>query len=153
MLPMRGFAIALAAVFALLAVSPAHAQSSPPVIGYVAAFKGLDRIIDEADFSRYTHVDLAFVNPGRDGTISVAGTPACAPDGKDGPNVSPASLRRFVDAAHRAGAKVLVSVGGGVIPPCSGDWAQLLQPQTRGRIVAGLIALIDEYGFDGLDMD
>ena len=144
------FASALA--LALLA-TPAQAKSSPPVIGYVAAFKGLDRIVDEADFSRYTHVDLAFVNPGRDGAIRVAGALACAPDGRGGANVSPASLRRLVDAAHRAGAKVLVSVGGGIIPPCSGDWAQLLEPATRDRIVAGLVALIDEYGFDGLDMD
>src|SRR5215210_5606815 len=150
---MRRFAITLAAALALLAGSPAQAKSPPPVIGYVAAFKGLDRIIDEADFTRYTHVDLAFVNPGRDGSISVAGALACAPDGKGGANVSPRSLRRLVEAAHRAGAKVLVSVGGGVIPPCSGDWAQLLQPQTRDKIVAGLIQLIDEYGFAGLDMD
>ena len=150
---MGRFAIALSAVLALLAGSPALAKSSPPVIGYVPAFKGLDRVIDGADFARYTHVDLAFVNPGRDGSISVGGALACAPDGKGGANVSPRSLRRLVEAAHRAGAKVLVSVGGGVIPPCSGDWAQLLQPTTRGRIVAGLVRLIDEYGFDGLDMD
>jgi GH18 family chitinase len=153
MAAMGRFAIAFSAALALLAGSAAQAKSSPPVIGYVAAFKGLDRIVDEADFSRYTHVDLAFVNPGRDGAISVDGALACAPDGKGGANVSPASLRRLVETAHRAGAKVLVSVGGGVIPPCSGDWAQLLQPQTRGKIVAGLVALIDEYGFDGLDID
>src|SRR5687767_6565857 len=134
---------ASALALALLA-TPARAEPTTPVIGYVAAFKGLDRIVDEADFSRYTHVDLAFVNPGRDGAISVNGALACAPDGRGGANVSPASLRRFVEAAHRAGAKVLVSVGGGVIPPCSGDWAKLLEPPNRGRIVAGLIALIDE---------
>ena len=150
---MGRFAIAVPAALALLAASPAQAKRTPPVIGYVAAFKGLDRIVDEADFSLYTHVDLAFVNPDRAGNISVDGALACAPDGKSGANVSPRSLRRLVDAAHRAGAKVLVSVGGGVIPSCSGDWAQLLEPQTRGRIVAGLLALIDEYRFDGLDMD
>src|SRR5688572_14362256 len=112
---MGRFAIALSAALALFAASPAHAKSSPPVIGYVAAFKGLDRIVDKADFSRYTHVDLAFVNPGSDGSISVDGQLDCAPDGPGGANVSPRSLRRLVDAAHRAGSKVLVSVGGGVI--------------------------------------
>jgi GH18 family chitinase len=150
---MGRFAIAVSAALALLAASPGVAQSSPPVIGYVAAFKGLDRIVDRADFSRYTHVDLAFVNPGRDGSISLDGRLACAPDGPGGANVSPISLRRLVDAAHGAGAKVLVSVGGGVIPPCSGDWAQLLEPSNRGKIVAGLVQLVDEYGFDGVDID
>ena len=129
---MGRLAIAISAALALLAASPAPAKSSPPVIGYVAAFKSLDRIVDRADFTRYTHVDLAFVNPGREGAISVDGRLACAPDGPGGANVSPRSLRRLVETAHRAGAKVLVSVGGGVIPACSGDWAQLLEPANRG---------------------
>ena len=61
---MGRFAIAVSAALALLAASPVAAKSSPPVIGYVAAFKGLDRIVDRADFSLYTHVDLAFVTDG-----------------------------------------------------------------------------------------
>ena len=67
--------------------------------------------------------------------------------------VSGESLRRLVEAGHKAGAKVLVSVGGGVIPPCSGDWAKLLEPKSRTRVVHGLVGLVDRYGLDGVDVD
>ena len=146
------FALAFAVGMGLVARPAAKAESSPPVIGYVAAFKGLDRIVERADFRQYTHVDLAFVNPDRAGNIAIDGKPVCAPN-SDGTNVSPESLRRLVRAAQDAGAKVLVSIGGGVIPPCAGDWAQLLEPRTRPKVVAGLVRLIDHYGFDGLDVD
>jgi GH18 family chitinase len=58
-----------------------------------------------------------------------------------------------VGSAHRNGSKVLASLGGAVIPPCGGDWALLLEPQTRPKLVAHLIAMVERYGLDGLDVD
>jgi len=67
--------------------------------------------------------------------------------------VSDAQLRALVASAHRHGTKVLASLGGAVIPPCGGDWARLLGPQTRSNLVRNLVDLVDRYDLDGLDID
>jgi chitinase len=48
---------------------------------------------------------------------------------------------------------VLVSIAGGVIPDCSGDWKALLAPGRRAATVAALIDLSDTLGLDGVDID
>jgi GH18 family chitinase len=136
---------------ALFAASPVHAANAV-VIGYVPAFRGLDDVIERADFRNYTHVDLAFVNPGPSGEIFGDGQLACAPAGP-GIMVSDDALRKLVRKAHRARAKVLVSIGGGTIPPCSGDWAMLARPEARQKVIDGLVSLVDRYRLDGIDID
>jgi GH18 family chitinase len=122
------------------------------VIGYLPAFKGFDAVTQRADLHPYTHVDLAFVNPGPSGEIVAGDGLLCAPDG-NGSMISDAGLRKLVEKAHRSGAKILVSVGGGTIPPCGGDWALLARPENRTKMVDGLLALVDRYGLDGIDVD
>jgi GH18 family chitinase len=136
---------------ALLASSRVDA-ASPPVIGYLPAFKGFAQVLPRADFRQYTHVDLAFVNPGPSGDVLGADALICAPAG-DGSMVSLEGVRELVRKAHRANAKVLVSVGGGTVPPCGGDWAALVRPESRGKVAAALLSLVDDYGFDGIDLD
>src|SRR3982751_4881629 len=110
---MRSLVPWLAAAF--LATSAASA-AEPVVIGYLPAFRGLDAVLERADFRHYTHVDIAFVNPGSSGEMVAAnGELACAP------TISDAGLRKTVAKAHVAKAKILASLGGGTIPPCAGD--------------------------------
>jgi GH18 family chitinase len=144
--------LALAAMFVL---SPAGAKDCGTIVGYVAAFKGLDREMQQRGLDRYTQVDLAFVNPTPSADVIAPGGLACAPavEGRSDVMVSDAQLLRLVAQAHRGGAKVVASLGGAVIPPCGGDWPQLLQPQTRPKLVANLIELVDRYHLDGLDID
>ena len=139
----------LAAAF--LATS-ALAAERPVAIGYVPAFKGLDAIVERGGFEHYSHLVLAFANVGPSGEVMGNGALACAPNG-DGTMISETSLRRFVAAARKTGAKSIVSLGGGTIPPCSGDWATLLRPETRAKLVAGLMELVDRYELDGIDVD
>ncbi len=136
---------------ALFATTEANARK-PVVIGYVPAFKGFDDVVDRADFTHYTHVDIAFVNPGPAGEIFVGDSIACAPAGP-GVMISEEGLKRTVAKAHHAGAKVLVSVGGGTIPACSGDWAMLAGREMRSKLVANLLELVDRYRLDGIDVD
>jgi|tagenome__1003787_1003787.scaffolds.fasta_scaffold20978377_2 chitinase len=136
----------------LFAATPVHAAGRGTVVGYIAAFTGLDREMAQAGLHQYTHLIVAFVNPTPGGAVADSGALACAPAG-DGGMISDAQLRALVASAHRSGAKILASLGGAVIPPCGGDWAQLLKPQTRGALVANLIELVDRYDFDGLDID
>lgn len=149
---MRAFALFFLA--ALLTVSPARAQHRGMVVGYIAAFKGLDREMQQRGLDRYTHLDLAFVNPTPAGEVVRTDGLACSPAGPaQAPMVSDSQLRSLVRMAHRNGTKVVASLGGAVIPPCGGDWAQLLAPPMRGIVVANLMAMVERYHLDGLDVD
>jgi GH18 family chitinase len=136
----------------IFTASPVRAAERSVAIGYLPTFKGLADAVKRADFRDYTHVDLAFVNPGRSGEFMVDGALVCAPAG-GGSMVTDAALREVVRKVHGAGAKILVSVGGGTVPPCGGDWAELARPENRARVTAGLLELVDRYGFDGIDVD
>jgi GH18 family chitinase len=142
-------------VAAFLAAAPAAAKDRGVVIGYVAAFKGLDRQMQQRGLEHYTHLDLAFVNPTPAAEVVTAGGLACAPAvaEKSSVMVSDAQLRAMVAKAHANGTKVIASLGGAVIPPCGGDWAVLLQPQTRATLVRNLVAMVERYDLDGLDID
>jgi GH18 family chitinase len=137
---------------ALFAISPAAAADRGRVVGYVAAFKGLDRQMQQPGLARYTQLDLAFVNPTPAAEVVGPGGLACAPAGNGG-MVSDQQLRALVARAHAAGTKVVASLGGATIPPCGGDWPQLLQPQSRARVVAAMVDMVDRYDLDGLDID
>lgn len=76
----------------------------------------------------------------------------CVP-GMQGGNVSAADVRYVIHKAQAAGAKVLASVAGGVIPACSGNWEILLQPANRQALVDNLITFMDDFGLDGIDID
>lgn len=149
---MGRFSLFLFAAF--MAAAPASARDRGKVVGYVAAFKGLDREMQQRGLDRYTHLVLAFVNPTPAGEVLAPGGLACAPAAPDNAiMVSDAQLRSLVARAHQAGTKVLASLGGAVIPPCGGDWTQLLQPQMRAKLVAALVDMVDRYDLDGLDVD
>ena len=135
-----------------LAASPVHAEDRGVVVGYLAAFKGLDREMKQRGLDQYTHLVIAFVNPTPSGDFIGADALACAPAG-NGSMISDAQLRALVASAHRSRIKVLASVGGAVIPPCGGDWSQLLGASTREILVRNLVALVDRYDLDGLDID
>jgi len=145
---MRALFASIAA--AMFAVSPVHA--APAVIGYLPAFKGFADVLRRAEFRYYTHVDLAFVNPGPTGEIMRGDALACAPTGH-GAMLTGDDIRALVRKAHKANAKVLASLGGGTIPPCAGDWTVFALPDHRAKVIAGLLALVDRYGLDGIDVD
>lgn len=143
----------VAALIGALAISAQAQAAGPPImIGYIPVFKGLEASMARTDLSQYTHLNLSFVNPDPAGKMIDGGSMACMPDA-DGSMVTSVALRRTVAAAHAAGSKIMISLGGGVIPPCSGDWAELLRPEKRDKVVRGLIALVDEYRLDGIDVD
>ncbi|MGE5562050.1 MAG: glycosyl hydrolase family 18 protein [Bacillota bacterium] len=148
-------ALALSLVAALAVVSPVQAKERGTVVGYIAAFKGLDREMQQEGLDRYTQLDLAFVNPTPRAEVADGNGLACAPavEGNSDVMVSDGQLRALVARAHASGTKVVASLGGAVIPPCGGDWATLLRPDSRAALVANFIAMVDRYDLDGLDVD
>jgi len=122
------------------------------VIGYIASFTDMKAAIDKTDLSKLTHINLSFTNPNAQGKLVDNGVMTCMP-GMTGGNVSAADVRYVIDKAQAAGVKVLASVAGGVIPACSGNWETLLQPANRQVLVDNLIAFMEEFGLDGIDVD
>jgi chitinase len=143
----------IAAWLTAVGASAAAAQAGRPLsIGYVPAFRGLETAVAGLDLSLYSHLDLAFVNPDKNGRILAGDRFACAPDGKD-KMIEGAAVRALAARAHAGGSKLLISLGGGLIPQCSGDWEALLRPEARGRVVEALVEAVDRYGLDGIDVD
>lgn len=146
-----GMALVLATAVAIGHGAPAQAERAV-AIGYVPAFKGMGRVMAQADLRQYTHLNISFVNPSADGAVMAGDRFACMND-HTGQAVTDADFRAAVSKAHENGSQILVSLGGGVIPECSGNWAELLKPENRAAVVKNLIALVDLYGLDGLDVD
>lgn len=116
------------------------------VIGYIPTWVDMRQTIDNTDLDILTHINLSFLNPDTSGTFLVDGEPFCS-DGKT------ADIKYVVKKAHENGVKVLVSLAGGVVPACSGDWELLLQQSNRTTVVNNLKSLVDYYDLDGIDVD
>ncbi|RSU58707.1 glycosyl hydrolase family 18 [Sphingomonas koreensis] len=136
----------------VLSPRPAAASAKPVTVGYVAIFKGLDLSIDRTHLPSFTHFNLSFANPDADGVFVRDGAMTCM-IGAFGSRVTADSLKAGVARLKTSGAKVLISVAGGIIPDCSGDWKALLAPDRREATAAALVALADQLGLDGVDID
>ena len=128
---------------------PAHAASAPVMVGYFPAFKGLSA---KTPIDHYTHINIAFANPDSSGTLAKGGVMTCMGGGANGAVTVP-ELGKAVTRLRAKGAKVLLSVGGGTIPGCSGDWAAMLGGEPRATIIAEILAIVDAAGLDGIDID
>ena len=99
-------------------------------VGYVL------RRPEKIQFGLYTHLCHAFVVANEDGSIR---------ENRSCPS------RELVGDAHRAGVRVLLSLGGW-------GWdkqfaAIASQSDSEDRYVKSVMALVDEYDYDGLDLD
>lgn len=151
----RRLALSLSAI--LLCASSINLQANRPaaetkVIGYIASFTDMKAAIDRTDLSKLTHINLAFTNPDAQGKLVDGDMMTCMP-GIQGDNINAADVRYVIEKAHAGGVKVLASVAGGVIPGCSGNWETLLQPTNRQVLVDNLIAFMEDFGLDGIDID
>ncbi|WP_225421193.1 glycosyl hydrolase family 18 protein [Sphingomonas parva] len=144
--------LAVAAVSTLASPAALAEPARSVTIGYIPAFRGVDAAIGRSDLSQYTHLNIAFVNPDKDGRIAGKARFTCAADGEDR-MLSGDAVRALVGRAHQGGSKILISLGGGAIPECSGDWEALLRPERRAKVVKSLIEAVERYGLDGIDVD
>jgi chitinase len=107
---------------------------------YVGYERDLDPI-EDVDFGALTHLMVGRVRPLPDGTV----TTDFDIDDVNGPIWAQAA----VDGAHAAGRKAILMVGGaGEI-----DGWRAAASQHRDALVANLLAVLDEFGFDGIDLD
>lgn len=137
----------------LLGMLPQAALAqSKKLVGYIPSYADMPAVANRTDFAKLTHVNLAFLNPNAGGAFASGTNPVCM-GGPSGANVSGADIAYVVSKAHAAGAKVLVSLAGGGIPACSGNWQALLQPGSRATVVANLARFVADANLDGVDVD
>lgn len=116
------------------------------VIGYIPMWENIINTTNRTDLSKLTHLNLAFANPDTQGRFLSNDTPTCM-------SGSNSDINYVVEQAHQANVKVLISLAGGVIPECSGNWQTLLQPENRTQLIQQILDFIAFYQLDGVDID
>lgn len=116
----------------------------PPrwVLGYYVGYEQDLYPIEEVDFGAVTHLMVGRARPLPDGSV--------ATDFDIDDVNGPLWARKAVTAAHAAGRKAVLMVGGaGEID----NWRAAAAPSHRGTFVANLLTAVEYFQFDGLDLD
>ncbi len=134
----RLFQKAIGAMALCLMSNRLHAENR--IVAYVPNWGDLKKFSETIDYSRLTHINIAFENPvNESGDLSF--------NNED---------EALIAKARAKMVKVLVSIGGGA---ASGDkglrnrYAELLTEARRAGFVAKLAAYVSAHNFDGLDVD
>jgi GH18 family chitinase len=110
------------------------------VIGYVQDYSDSPVNIDQIDFTKVTHLNVAFANPvDATGSISV-----------------PPNLSTLVSRAHQNGVEVLISIGGGGASTEEAgrqQYFKLISEPARSAFVQKLADYVEVNHLDGLDLD
>lgn len=125
-------------------VKPGTDQSGAPttpravanfkVVGYLPTWAG---DVSQIQFSKLTHINYAFLIPTSSGGYQ--------------PIENPSKLSSMVSAAHAAGVKALISVGGG---GGGGGFAGIVaSAANRTAFVNSMISFTNQYNLDGVDID
>jgi chitinase len=117
-------------------------EASRWVLGYYVGYEEDLYPIGEIDFGAVTHLMVGRARPLADGSV----TTDFDIDDVNGPIWA----RAAVTAAHAAGRKAVLMVGG------AGEvdgWRAAASPAERATFVANLLATVATFGFDGLDLD
>jgi chitinase len=109
------------------------AKADFKVIGYMFANGDLLERSAAIDFTKITHLNVAFINPDAAGNF---------------PSIS--TLTDLVKKAHTSNVKVIAAFAGGNPPAHLKD---LLMPAKRTQLIQGLLQLTKTYDLDGIDVD
>lgn len=133
---MRVFALNILIMCVFL--STTFSQSNFKVVGYVPNWVSLSNFAQNFNYSRVTHLNLAFKNINSTGDL-----PAMT---------SGESILR--DSAHRNGIKFLLSIGGaGISNTVKGYYHSLITPANRSAFAKKLKDYIVANNLDGIDLD
>ncbi len=120
-----------------LTPQPTVTPTPVPQVFRIVAY-ATDGIVESViPYDKLTHINYAFLTPNADGTFA--------------PLLNDYKLRQIVGNAHQHHVKVLISVGGW-------GWDQQFEtvaadPSLRSAFIQNLRAVIDNYQFDGADID
>lgn len=119
----------------LFILQTAFAQSFK-VIGYLPHYRF--SWINDLEFERLTHVNIAFANPDSLGNLSV-----------ETANITP-----IIEKAHQHNCKVFISLAGGYLTPThEANWNNLALPTNRPAFIQKIVQYVQSNNLDGVDMD
>lgn len=121
----------------------------PYLVGYLGVYRPADwvAVAKTLDYTRMTHLNLAFINPPlcngpctAQSDMTLHGNPSFTED----------ALKTIVDAAHAHGTKVLASLGGD-----KGDlrYMQFYNAGLSDQIADAVDAYVKQHHLDGVDVD
>ena len=121
-------------------------NGSPLLVAYIPDYNGSwTTYATSINFSKMTHLNLAFANP-----PTCSGTCTASSNMTFSLGQSDSAIAALVNAAHAAGVKVLLSIGGG-----GGD-QQIIQFYNAGlstQLVNSLATYLSAHNLDGVDLD
>ncbi|TCD03244.1 glycosyl hydrolase family 18 protein [Pedobacter psychroterrae] len=103
------------------------------VVGYMFSSGDLLAKSAELDFSRITHLIVAFINPDASGNFAAVN-----------------GLQALAKKAHDNNVKIIAAFAGGNPPQ---HLKELIKPANRKTLVDGLTQLTRTYNLDGIDVD
>ena len=126
----------LALIF--LCVFQLHSQQS--LIGYVHNWNSQDVawVHPQNIDSRYSVIIVAFAMPASNSDMTMSFTPE---------NISPSDFKQAIAQLKSQGKKVLISIGGATA------YLDFPSDASRNTFVQSMNAIMDEYDFDGIDID
>lgn len=122
-------------ILCLFILQTSFAQSFK-VVGYLPYYRF--NWLNDIEFNRLTHVNIAFANPDADGNLSVEGV----------------SIANAVTKAHQAGCKVFISLAGGYLTPANeSNWNNLALAANRPAFIQKIVQFVQANNLDGVDID
>ncbi len=103
------------------------------IVGYVREADVESGKAATLDFSKVTHINIAFINPDALGNFSAL-----------------PGLVAFTNLAHKNDVRVLASLGGGLAPVY---YSLLLSDNYRNDLIENIVKLVVDYHLDGADID
>jgi len=127
-------------IAALLCAAGGRAGPSKWVSAYYGGWwQGSQLNPEEIDYSAVTHIIHFALVVNQNGSFS-----------GEGNGITPASAAAAVHAAHAAGKKILITIGGSF---SSDAFSGATSPGNRTKFVAALVKFMRDCGYDGIDVD
>ena len=123
-------------ILAIFLLSQPLFGQSTRVIGYVPTWGNFTNFTNTLDYSKVSHLNLAFANPNGTGDLEEG--------------LSDNALNAFITKAHAEGVQVLISLGGATAPAA---WDTLMNTTYRTGFISKIMNYVSTYNFDGIDMD
>lgn len=105
------------------------------VVAYLPTWGEPLAVLDRTRLDRIDYLCVSFANPDDKGVLRY--------------ELTDEQVKTIVERTHKAGAKVLVSIGGGSGP----EYKRWVADDQRRAFVAGILSHIETFGFDGIDVD
>jgi GH18 family chitinase len=126
----------------VILLSTTLVQAQTKVVGYVPNWINMTTFANTFDFSKVTHINVAFQNPVASGSLTKGGT---------------AGLSALVNKAHGSNVKVLISLAGGTDSENAAQrqiWFNLIDTKAHADSFAVKVAaFVKQWNLDGVDVD